>query len=156
MPPQTAVRTPRRSLESASAWALIATVIVAVIIFIPSVSVPFLGTKAFVVAAGALITLALYILARLSRGNVILPPALLVGALWLPAAAYLLSALFSGAGFTRALWGTALEPNTFGLMLAVAFLGTLAALILRRVEQYRTLFKAGVAMLVFVVVVSSS
>ncbi|TSC64045.1 MAG: hypothetical protein G01um101491_381, partial [Parcubacteria group bacterium Gr01-1014_91] len=113
MPPyqseQSVVAKPRRSLETFSIWALLATVVAAMFIFIPSSSVPLTTTKTFVLAAGALITLALYILARLSRGNVILPPFALVGALWLPVVAYVLSAAFSGTSFTNALWGSGLE-----------------------------------------------
>ena len=143
MPPQQAItRAPRRSLETASAWAFILTFIVAFLVVIPSASVPFLATKSFVLAAGALITLALFILARLSRGNVILPPLSLVGALWLPALAYLLSAALTGGSFTRAFWGSLLSSDTLGFMLAVAFLGTLGALIFRRAGQYRAFFVA--------------
>ncbi len=141
MPPQQPVRA-RQSLETAALWALVATVIAALIILIPSASIPFGATKTFVLAGGALVTLALFILARLSRGNVILPPSALVGALWLPAIAYLLSAAFSGGSFSAALWGTALEPDTLGLVLASAFLGTLAALAVRRQDQFRTFFTA--------------
>src|SRR3989344_3838168 len=108
MPPEHSTPTPRRrSIETISIWALIITLVVAIFAFVPSAAVPFATTKTFLLAAGALITLALYILARLGRGNVILPPFALIGALWLPALAYALSATFSGALFTNAFWGTA-------------------------------------------------
>jgi tetratricopeptide (TPR) repeat protein len=105
------------------------------------VAAPFATTKSFVLAAGALITLALYILARLSRGNVILPPFVLVGALWLPTLAYALSAAFSGTSFTSAFWGSGLEPDTLGFMLVTAVLGTMAALVLRRPEHYKSFIR---------------
>jgi tetratricopeptide (TPR) repeat protein len=124
-------------------WALIATLVFAVFAFIPSSAISIATTKVFLLAAGALITLALYILARLSRGNIILPPFLLVGAFWLPAVAYLLSSTFSGVSFSSALWGLALEPDTLGFMLIAAFLGTLAALVMRRPDQYRSFLHAG-------------
>lgn len=138
MPPYQSTVTPRRSLETISIWALLVTLVVALFIFIPWVAIPFTTTKTFVLAAGALITLALYILARLSRGNVILPPFALVGALWLPVIAYALSTAFSGASPANALWGSALEPDTLGFMLVATVLGTMAALVLRRSEQYRS------------------
>ncbi len=139
MPPYQTVAVPRRySLETISVWALFVTLIIAVFIFIPNVSVPLTTIKIFVLASGALIALALYILVRLSRGNVIFPPLTLVGALWLPVIAYTLSAAFSGTMFTNALWGSALETDTVGFMLVAAVLGTLTALVLRRPEQYRT------------------
>lgn len=154
MPPQQPVRA-RHSLETASSWALVATIIAALIILIPSASIPFGATKTFVLAGGALITLALFILARLSRGNVILPPSILLGALWLPALAYLLSAALSGGSFSSALWGTALEPDTLGLVLASAFLGTLAALVVRRAEQFRSFFTAAAWAFGFIVAVQA-
>ena len=127
-----------RSLETLSTWSLSVTLIAALFIFIPSASVPFTATKTFILAAGALVTLALYILARLSKGNIIVPPFALVGALWLPVAAYALSAVFSGVPFMSALWGNMLEPDTLGFMLVATILATLAAFVLRRPEHYRS------------------
>ena len=144
MPPQQSeVASRRRSIETISIWALLATLIVSIFAFIPSSAVPLGATKTFVLAAGALITLALYILARLSRGNIILPPFKLVGALWLTVIAYALSSAFSGAPFANTLWGSALEPDTLGFMLIAAVLGTLAAFVLRRSEQYYSFLRAG-------------
>ncbi|HVB19854.1 MAG TPA: tetratricopeptide repeat protein [Candidatus Paceibacterota bacterium] len=143
MPPQQSVVSRRRSLETISIWALIATLVVSVFVFIPSTAVPLSTMKTFLLAAGALITLALYILARLSRGNIIFPPFLLVAALWLPAIAYVLSAAFSGVPFSNALWGTALESDTLGFILTATILGTLAAFMLRRSEQYRSFLRTG-------------
>src|SRR5512146_36289 len=140
MPPQQSVAQ-RRSLDTISIWALLATFIVALFIFIPSTSIPFVATKTFVLAAGALITLALYILARLSRRNVIFPSSWLLIALWLPVVAYTLSAVFSGGSFSNALWGSALEPDTFGFMLVAAVLGTLAALVLRRADHFQAFLR---------------
>lgn len=127
----------RRSFETISIVALLATIVIAVFFFIPSSAVPTPITKAFVLAIGMLVTLAAYVLARLGRGNVILPPLMLIGALWLPVIAYALSAAFSGVSFLGAFWGSALDSDTLGFMLVVAFLGTLSALILRRSEQYK-------------------
>lgn len=144
MPPQHLTSTPNpRSIETISIWALIATLVVSIFIFVPSANIPFATTKTFLLAGGALVTLALYILARLGRGNVILPPFALIGALWLPVIAYALSAVFSGALFTNALWGSALEPDTLGFMLVVTCLGTLTALMLRRPEHYRSFLHTG-------------
>ena len=137
MPTQQTISTTRRSLDTISILALFASLVVSLFIFIPSTAIPFGATKTFLLAAGVIITLALYILARLSRGNVIFPPSILVGALWLPVVAYALSSAFSGVSFNNALWGTSLEPDTLGFMLIVALLGTLTALILRRAEHYR-------------------
>jgi tetratricopeptide (TPR) repeat protein len=94
-----------------------------------------------VLAGGTLITLALYILARLSRGNIILPPLSLIGALWLPVIAFGLSTAFSGAPLSASLWGFGLEPGTLGLMAVVTILGTLTALVARRSENYVTVTK---------------
>lgn len=142
MPPQTGAAS-RRSLDVISLWALVITIALAFIVVTPSLSSLLATTKTFVLAAGAIITLALYILARLARGNIIFPPALLVGALWLPVIAYLLSAAFSGASFDSSLWGTALEPDTLGFMLVAAGLGTLTALIVRRADQQKFVLTIG-------------
>ena len=143
MYPQPQAAAPQRSsLDTWSIRALVGTLILAAIVFIPSGSVPFTATKTLILAAGAIITLALYILARLGRGSVVLPPLTLVGALWLPALAYALSSVFSGVSFGNAFWGTMLEPDTFGFILVAALLGTLAALALRRPEQYKSFFIA--------------
>jgi tetratricopeptide (TPR) repeat protein len=133
----------RRSLDATTSWALLATVVVALFAVLPASTLPFGALKSFVLAAGALIALALYILARLSRGNVVFPPLVLVGALWLPVVAYLLSSAFSGVSFMTALWGTSLEADTLGFILVVAVLGTLTALTLRRSEHYRTFLTVG-------------
>ena len=144
MPPQQSVSIPqRRSLDTVSVWSLLITIVAALFVITPFLAIPFATTKTFLLAAGALITLALYILARLTRGNVIFPSSLLIGALWLPVVAYALSAAFSGVPFVNALWGTALEPDTLGFMLIAACLGTLSALVLRRPDQYRSFMCTG-------------
>ncbi len=143
MPPQTTSAAPGShfSFERGSAWALLVTLILGMVVIIPSSSVPFLSTKVFVLAGGAIITLAFYILARLTRGNLIVPPLALFGALWLPALAYALSTLFSGVNPSSATFGAALEPDTLGFMLVATFLGSLAALVLRMPSQYKLFFK---------------
>lgn len=154
MPPQQSMSAPqRRSLDTISLWALLATLTVSLFIFVPSTTIPFVTTKTFLLAAGALITLALYILARLSRGNVIFPPWMLVGALWLPTLAYALSSIFSGVLFGNAFWGSSLEPDTLGFMLIAAVLGTLAALVLRRTEHYRSFLRTSAFVFCIAVVV---
>ncbi|MFZ2500983.1 MAG: tetratricopeptide repeat protein [Minisyncoccia bacterium] len=142
MPPQSTVPQ-RRSIETVSVFALIATVVIAVFAITPSVATSLMVTKTFLLAVGAIITLALYILARLTRGNVIFPSSALVGVLWLPAVAYIASSAFSGIPFMSAFWGTSFEPDTLGFMLVAAVLGTLSTLVLRRVEHYRSFLRAG-------------
>ncbi|MDR3547629.1 MAG: tetratricopeptide repeat protein [Candidatus Pacebacteria bacterium] len=138
------------SFDSASIWVYTLTVALAAIAFIPSSTIPFLYTKVAVLAIGGLIAVALYILARLTRGNLIVPPLALVGALWLVPLAYALSTLFSGSGITNAFFGTELEPDTFGFILILAIFATLAALVFRRVGQYRVFY--AVSLVVFGIV----
>lgn len=154
MPPYQSAPAPHRySLETINMWALFVTLIAAVFVFVPNTAVALPTMKVFVLAAGALIVLALYILARLSRGNIVFPPFTLVGAIWLPVVAYTLSAAFSATSFSNALWGAALEPDTLGFMLVAAALATLTALVLRRPEQYRTYLRAGALMFIALVAV---
>lgn len=144
MPPQySAAGSHRRSIETIGVWVLFATLVISIFVFVPFVAIPFVGTKTFVLAAGAFATLVLYILARLGRGSVIFPSFTLVGVLWLPVIAYALSAIFSNVPFTNALWGSALELDTLGYMLIVTILGTLTALMLRRPEQYQSFMRVG-------------
>ncbi len=128
------------SFDSAATWAFALTAGLALIALIPSASVPFLYTKVSLLAIGAIVTLALFILARLTRGNVVVPPVLLIGALWLVPLAYALSTLFSGVNLSHAFFGAQLESDTFGYMVLVAVLGSLAALVLRRREQLRLFY----------------
>jgi tetratricopeptide (TPR) repeat protein len=143
--------TKRFSFDSASIWVLTISVALAAIVFIPSTTIAFLYTKVAILALGGLIALAAYILARLTRGNIIVPPASLLGALWLVPLAYALSTLFSGAGISASFFGTELEPDTFGFMLLLAIFATLTALVFRRTSQYRTFFN--VAAITFGIIV---
>lgn len=152
MPPQPTTYASRRSLDTISIFALLATLVLAVFMFIPSLAIPFGATKTFLLAAGALITLALYILARLSRGNVVFPPSVLLVALWLPTLAYALSTAFSSVSFNNAFWGSSLEPDTLGFMFVVAVLGTVTALLLRRTEHYHTFLRTAAGAFIAVVV----
>ncbi|MDO8407609.1 MAG: hypothetical protein Q7S95_00015 [bacterium] len=155
MPPQIASLSPRRlSLEQGTILALVATITLAAIIVIPSAAFPFVPTKAFVLASGTVVTLALYILARLARGNIILPPVLLLLALWLPTLAYLLGAAFGEGSFSAAFWGSTLQIDSLGFMLSCSALGTLAALAVRRPEHYRSFVRAGVTVFGLVIVIS--
>jgi tetratricopeptide (TPR) repeat protein len=122
-------------------WALALTGAVAALAFIPSATIPFIYSKVSILALGGLIALVLYILARLTRGNIIVPPAKLLGAFWLVPAAYLLSTLFSGVGIRDGLLGTELEVDTLGFMILLAAFASIVALTFRRSAQYRTFFK---------------
>ena len=97
---------PRRfSFDKAATWAIVLAVAAAALVmlfpFKPILTIPFLFTKVTVLALGVLIALALFILARLTRGNIVLPPPLLLGALWFVPLAYALSTLFSGVSLWR-------------------------------------------------------
>jgi len=143
----------RFSFDSASIWMLALTGLLAAVAFVPAATIPFLYTKISILALGGLLALMLFILARLTRGNVIVPPITLVGAMWLMPLAYAVSTLFSSAGLSFSFFGNQLEGDTLGFMLILAALGTLGALVLRRTDQYRTFFK--VATIAFGLVVAS-
>ena len=67
-------RAKRVSFDVAATWAVIATFALSAIAFIPSATIPFISTKVTLIALGTLVTLVLFILARLTRGNIIVPP----------------------------------------------------------------------------------
>ncbi|MDB5265724.1 MAG: Tfp pilus assembly protein PilF [Parcubacteria group bacterium] len=133
----------RFSFDTLAIWALTLTIAVAAIAFIPVATIPFLYTKVSIIAIGGLIALVLFVLARLTRGNIIVPPIALIGALWLVPLAYALSMLFSGVGIMAGAFGIELEPDTFGFILILASFATLIALVFRRTNHYRTFFKVG-------------
>lgn len=145
--------TKRFSFDAAAAWSLSGTLAVAALAFIPSATIPFLYTKVTLLALGVLLTLAFFILARLTKGNAVVPPMTLVGFAWLVPAAYLLSSLFSGVSLNRAVFGTDMEPDTFGFVVLLAALATLAAVIFRKAQEYRSFFKVGALTLAVVLVV---
>jgi tetratricopeptide (TPR) repeat protein len=150
-----APRTRRFSFDIATTIAVIGTTVLTAIAFVPVASIPFIFTKVSILAVGTLITLVLYILARLTRGNAIVPPLPLLGALWLIPLAYLLSALFSGVGLSAGFFGTDIETDTLAFVLVLAALATLTALSFRRVPSLKLAFKAGALMLGAVVVVQA-
>ncbi len=151
-PVSTASHPRRVTFDMLAIWLLSLTAAASVLLFIPSATIPFLYSKVSLIAIGGLISLALYILARLTRGNIIVPPVALLGAFWLVPIAYVLSTLFSGAGIRAGLLGTELETDTFGFMLILAAFATLVALTFRRNNQYRIFFKVGSIALALVVV----
>ncbi len=133
----------RFSFDVASIWVLTVTVALAMVAFSLSSITPFVYTKITILALGGLVALALYILARLTRGNLIIPPITLLGALWIVPIAYGLSTLFSGVNTAQAFFGTELEADTLGFILILAGFATLAALVFRRTSEYRVFFKVG-------------
>jgi tetratricopeptide (TPR) repeat protein len=144
---------PRRfSFDTAAIWALIVSGGLASIAFIPSQTIPFIYTKISILAIGGLVALVFFILARLRRGNVIVPPLPLLGALWIVPVAYALSALFSGASFATSFFGTDLESDTLGFVVLLAAIATLTALAFRRGPHYRAFFKWGAIVLGVVLV----
>ncbi len=140
------------SFESASFWSLIATIVLAVIAFIPLSAVPFLYTKVSLLAFGAIVTFIFYVLARLTRGNIVAPPLSLIGAIWLVPLAYGVSTIFSSTTTTLSVFGNSLETDTLGFMIIAGTLGTLFALIARNIKQYKSVLKAGAWLIGFVLI----
>ncbi|MGE5541327.1 MAG: tetratricopeptide repeat protein, partial [Bacillota bacterium] len=152
-PVSTTASHPRRfSFDTAAIWALIVAGGLASVAFIPVQTIPFIYTKISVLAIGGLVALVFYILARLRRGNVIVPPMALLGAAWIVPLAYLLSSLFSGVSFGSAFFGTDLESDTFGFVVLMAALATLTALAFRRGPHYRAFFKGAAIVYALVLV----
>lgn len=145
----------RFSFDTAAIWTLSVTVALGAILLVPSAGFPFLLTKVSLFALGVIITLALYILARLTRGNVIAPPLPILGAVWLLPLAYGLSTLFSGVDPSAAIFGGQLSPDTFGFVAMLAFVATLAALVVRRPAHFRIYFKIALIALGLVAVVEA-
>lgn len=151
----------RFSFDTAAVWILGLTAFLGTVLFIPNESVSFYATKVAVLSVGALITLIAFVVARLVRGSLVIPPLALLGTAWLVPIAYGLSALFSGESLSRAFFGVELEPDTLGFMILLALLATLAALVLRKAGDYKALFLTigvgiGVALLAQVAIIVAS
>lgn len=129
------------SFDSAAVWILSLTALAAAVLFIPNQAVSFYATKVTLLGVGVLLAFIAFVIARLVRGSFVVPPLALLGAAWLLPIAYGLSALFSGADLTRAFFGAEFETDTLGFVLLLALLTTLAALALRRTEDYRTFYR---------------
>lgn len=151
MQESTASSVRRFSFDTAAVWILAAVGLLSAVVLIPGSPVSQAGTKASLLALGALIALIAFIVARLVRGNIVFPPLALLGAMWLLPVAYGLSALFSGVIPTNAVFGTELETDTFGFVLVLALLGTLAALAIRQASHYKLFFMAASATLALVI-----
>ncbi|KND47185.1 MAG: Tfp pilus assembly protein PilF [Parcubacteria bacterium C7867-004] len=147
----TAPRAARASFDIAATWAILATAALGTIAFLPSTNLPFISTKVTVIALGALVTLVLFILARLTRGNIIIPPVALLGSFWLVPLAYGLSALFSGNGLAASFFGSEFEIDTFGFVVMLAVLASLTALAFRRAPSFHLFYKAGSILLAVVI-----
>lgn len=131
----------RFSFDTAAVWIIAAVAFLSTVAFIPNNTVSLFGTKVSILATGALVALIAYIIARLVRGNIVFPPLMLLGTVWLVPLAYGISTLFSGANQMRALFGVEFETDTFGFIIIMAVLATLAALALRQASHYRLFFK---------------
>ncbi len=130
----------RFSFDTAAVWLLGATAFLGAVALIPLSSVSFYGTKSAIFAVGALLTFIAFVVGRLVRGSVAIPPLPLLGAVWLVPIAYGLSALFSGMELSRAFFGTEFEVDTLGFVVLMALLATMAALVLRKASDYRFFF----------------
>ena len=130
----------RFSFDEAAVWILSLSIPVTTLFLIPTAGVPVLSTKTSLLALGVVLTFIAYVVARLVRGNIVVPPLLLLGFVWLVPIAYALSTLFSGVNLVDAFFGTELETDTLGFVLLLAFIATLAALALRQDSHYRRFF----------------
>ena len=142
----------RFSFDTAAVWILAIVAFLSAVVLIPTYPVSLFGTKVTVLAGGALIALIAYAVARLVRGNIVFPPLMLLGAVWLLPIAYGLSTLFSGANPASSFFGVEFEVDTFGFVLILAVLSTLAALVLRQSSHYTLFFKALAASFAVVVI----
>ncbi len=141
------------TLETGTVIAAAAALAIIPVLFIPMAVIPFGFTKTMAVVLAAVIALALYILTRLRRGSIIMPPLTLLGTLWLLPIAYFLSALFAGNSLGFSVFGTQIETNTIGFVLAGTVLATVLAFTLRKAEQFTRVAKASFVGLSLVLIV---
>ncbi len=139
-------RTLQKQLENILLYTFLTTIFLGVVTFIPSSSVPFLYTKVSLFAFGGAVVFVVYAIIHLLRGSITLPRLLTVGILWLVPIAYVLSALFSNTSASVTVFGNVLESDTLIFILLAAFFGTLGAILIRNVKQYKLLYRAGIVL----------
>lgn len=132
------------SFETIASWLLVLAVPVSVVFFIPSTTLPMLSTKITLLVLIGILAFAAYIISRLIQGSLSFPPLSLLGSLWFVPIAYVLSTLFSGVTFSKALFGVDLETDTLGFVVLLAVLTSLTALALKDIKQYKLFFQVGV------------
>ncbi|XKT75139.1 MAG: tetratricopeptide repeat protein [Patescibacteria group bacterium UBA2103] len=130
------------TLESGTVTVAAAALAIIPVLLIPMASIPFGFTKTIAIVIAAVLGLALYILTRLRRGSIIMPPLMLLGVLWGIPAAYLLSAVFSGGNLGFSIFGNQIEASTVGFVLAGTVFASVLALTLRKAEQFSHVIKA--------------
>jgi len=130
------------TLESGTVWAAAAALAIIPVLFIPAAIIPFGFTKTIAIVIAAVVALALFILTRLRRGSIIVPPLTLLGALWAIPTAYFLSAVFAGNNLGFSVFGNQIESNTIGFVLAGTVIASVLALTLRKAEQFSHITKA--------------
>ncbi len=135
----------RFSFDTATVWILALTIPVTALFFIPNAALPFGATKVSLLALGVMLAFIAYVIARLLKGSIILPPLLVLGFVWLVPLAYLLSTFFSGVNPAKAFFGVEFETDTLAFVVLLAMLASLSALAFRRVEHYRKFFVFGMA-----------
>ncbi|MCI0597491.1 tetratricopeptide repeat protein [Candidatus Parcubacteria bacterium] len=151
----------RFSFDTVAVWALSLSAFGAAVIFSPWLSGSSYSTKVSLLALVTLIAFIAYIVARLIRGSIVIPPLGLLGVVWLLPLAYGLSALFSGANPQYSFFGTEFEPDTVGFVVLLALITSLAALAFRRASDYRVFFYVaaaaiGAALLVQIGIIAAS
>lgn len=130
------------TIETATTWALIIAAAALPVFFIPLGSFPFVFTKSMFFVVFGVGALMLYILTRLRRGSIIIPPLTIIGALWLVPISLLISSAFSSSSFTDNFFGSQLDSTTTGFVLIGVLVATVFALAFRKKEQFVTLAKA--------------
>ena len=132
---------PRTSLDAIAVLLISLTGLLLPVLFIPSDLFSFGFTKTAIFTAGVGVTLIVWILARLKRGNFIFPPFIPTVAIWLVPVAYIFSGIFSGVGLGQAFGGVELEVDTAGFMIVGATALSLTALLLRKVDDVKKMVR---------------
>lgn len=138
------------SYDRSALWIFLALFILATVVILPNTIFPIFSTKVTILALGSIAALVSYVLARFSKGNVSLPPLLLIGALWSVPLAYGLSTIFSGAPWMISVFGNSFEVDTFGFLFLMGLVGTLSAFIIERPSHYRLFLRVSAIVAAFV------
>lgn len=130
--------------------ALMGSIILLPIFFLPYVPVALGATKGILFALGAIIAFVFWLVSRLVEGVIVLPKSRIVLAAWFLPIIFLISALFSKS-FGNGLWGQGFDVGTVSMMFAgalVVFLGAIYMNKARAVTLFSGLYFTGMIVLI--------
>jgi cytochrome c-type biogenesis protein CcmH/NrfG len=127
-------------LDTVAFWLLASLMVIVPLGFLPSSSVPLATSKAFFALALTILTVGVFLIARLREGVLPIPTNAVFGALVLIPLTALISALFASPHFNLSFFGARLEAETVMFLLLMALLTVAIPLLVRTRQRILSLY----------------